>query len=403
MKALHYGRQTVDQRDIDAVTKVLQGDWLTQGPSIPAFEEALCQLTGAKYAIAVANGTAALHLAALALDLQGASGWTSAITFVASANCIRYAGAETGFVDVDPETGLMDLDDLRKRLQRAKTPPKVIIPVDLAGQPAHLPEIQALAGEFGAKVIEDAAHSLGAHYQEGSKKIAAGACQHTDLAILSFHPIKHITTGEGGAVLTNNPEYAAHIRKLRSHGIHKSPDAFTLAADSPYFGPWYHEQDQLGFNYRITDFQCALGSTQLARLGEFVRRRQSIAQRYNKALETKAELAQTLCPLKTAKENENAHHLYVIRVRPKAGESLESLALRRRDLYKHLRHHQIFAQVNYIPVPWQPYYQRRGIDADDFPGAKEYYASCLSLPIYPLLTDDDVDRVVETLCSWAKK
>ncbi|MDX9723845.1 MAG: DegT/DnrJ/EryC1/StrS family aminotransferase, partial [Myxococcota bacterium] len=301
-----------------------------------------------------------------------------------------------------PSTGLMDLEDLRRRLQRSTPSPRVIIPVDFAGQPSHLPELGKLAADFGAKVIEDAAHSLGAHYHVGEQRIAAGACLHSELAILSFHPIKHITTGEGGAVLSNEPALAERIRRLRSHGIHKDPSAFELSTESPFFGPWYHEQDQLGFNYRITDFQCALGLTQLERLPAFVMKRRELARRYDQALAGTPELAQALMPLRTVSGNEHAYHLYVVRVRQRAQESLESLALRRRALYEHLRQAQIFAQVNYIPVPWQPYYRKRGIQAEDYPGAREFYASCLSLPIFPGMSEEDVDRVLEALRTWTK-
>lgn len=391
---LPYGRQWIDGDDIAAVVACLNGDWLTQGPAVEAFEKALCAETGAKHAIAVASGTAALHLAALVAGVgPGDAGVTSAITFTASANCVAYCGGRPTFADVDPDTALIDLnslDDRVKQLTAAGTPPKVIVPVDLAGQPADLPAVRAIADRCGAKVISDAAHSLGGSYRHAGREIKAGACVHSDLTILSFHPVKHITTAEGGALLTNDDALASKARDLRTHGIHRDPARLTR----PDEGPWYYEQSALGYHYRISDLQCALGLSQLRKLGRFVERRNEIARRYDAAF-VKAPFAGRLTPLRQLPTTAtNAYHLYVVTLTCRPGESLEQLAARRKALYLALRERKIFTQVHYIPVPMQPYYGGRG---DDFPGAMAYYAGCLSLPMFPKMADTDADRVVAAL------
>jgi UDP-4-amino-4,6-dideoxy-N-acetyl-beta-L-altrosamine transaminase len=395
---LPYGRQWIDDDDVAAVVECLRGDWLTQGPRVDRFEQALCEATGANYAVAVSSGTAALHLAALAAGvLRGDWGVTAAVTFVASANCIAYCGGAVRFADVDPTTGLIDpksLVEIIEGMANFGRPPQIIVPVDLTGQPADLPAVRALAGRFGARVVEDAAHSLGAEYTHQGQTYKAGGCAHTDMAVLSFHPVKHITTGEGGAVLTNDAALAGRLRELRTHGIHRDPARLTR----PDEGPWYYEQSDLGYNYRITDMQCALGLTQIAKLGRFVARRNDIAGQYDAALAA-APLAGWIEPLcRLPQTRTHAYHLYVVRLVRRPGESLERLAGRRKALYLALRERRIYTQVHYIPVPMQPYYQERRHPADpETPGALAYYAGCLSLPMYPLMRDADVARVVEAL------
>ena len=397
LPALPYGRQWIDEEDIAAVVECLRGDWLTQGPRIEQFEKALCAKTGARHAIAVSSGTAALHLAALAAGVgPGDTAITSANTFVASANCIAYCGGTPYFADVDPATGLLDLETLEQcveMLTLAGRPPKLIVPVDFAGQPADLPAVQAIAARCGAKVIEDAAHSLGATYRYNGSHHRAGGCDHADLAILSFHPVKQITTAEGGAVLTNDSAMATRIRDLRTHGIHREPARLTRPSE----GPWYYEQAELGYHYRLTDLQCALGLSQLGKLDRFVARRNAIARLYDAAFAEKP-LADVVEPLHThAATAIHAYHLYVIRLKQLPDETVQNVARRRKALYLALREQRIFTQVHYIPVPWQPYYQSQTNSPKAFPGAEAYYASCLSLPMYPRMSDMDACRVVEAL------
>ncbi|WP_020470184.1 UDP-4-amino-4,6-dideoxy-N-acetyl-beta-L-altrosamine transaminase [Zavarzinella formosa] len=390
-----YGRQWIDDDDIAAVVECLRGDWLTQGPAVERFEQSLRDATGARHAVAVASGTAALHLAALAAGVgPGDIGLTSAITFTASANCVAYCGGDPHFIGIDPATGLMDISLLEARVRELAnkgTPPKVIVPVDLAGQPADLPAVRRIADTVGALVIEDAAHSLGARYTHNNTTFRAGSCEHTDFAILSFHPVKHVTTAEGGAVLTNNPELATKLRDLRTHGIHRDPKRLTR----PDEGPWYYEQASLGFHYRLSDMQCALGISQMKKLEAFVVRRNEIAARYDDAF-AKAPFAGKIVPLKKTEHlNRNAYHLYVIRLMRQPGETLDAVAARRKALFLNLRERGIIPQVHYIPVPMQPYYRDKLGRLDD--GSREYYASCLSIPMYPKMTDGDVARTIDTL------
>jgi perosamine synthetase len=394
---LPYGRQWIEEDDIAAVVECLRGDWLTQGPRVEQFEKALCNVTGARHAVAVSSGTAALHLAALALGVgPGDTAITSANTFVASANCVAYCGGTPYFADVDAATGLIDLGSLEQcvaTLTRAGRPPKLIVPVDFAGQPADLPAVRAIAARCGAKVVEDAAHSLGGSYVHNGINFRAAGCGHADLAILSFHPVKHITTGEGGAVLTNDAAMAARVRELRTHGIHRDPPRLTR----PHEGPWYYEQAELGYHYRLTDMQCALGLSQLAKLERFVARRNAIASLYDAAFAEKP-LSDFVEPLETGAATAiHAYHLYVIRLKQRPGETVKQLGVRRKALYVALREQRVFTQVHYIPVPQQPYYHSRAPWDLHFPGAAAYYASCLSLPMYPLLSDKEVQRVVDAL------
>jgi UDP-4-amino-4,6-dideoxy-N-acetyl-beta-L-altrosamine transaminase len=376
-----YGRQWLDQDDFEAVLCVLRGDWLTQGPMVGAFEEALAEACGVRHAVAVSNGTAALHLACLAAGIgPGDVGVTSPITFVASANCVAYCGGTPTFADVDPRTACVDPSALEAVCARCK--PKVVIPVDFAGQPADLPAIQEIARRHGALVIEDAAHALGARYEYEGRWHRAGSCAHADLATLSFHPVKHITTGEGGAILTNSRELFAKLQRLRTHGITR--DASLLTRND---GPWYHEQHDLGFNYRITDIQCALGLSQLRKLDRFVDRRRALVERYREAL---ADVAGDLTLLLEGTGKRSSYHLLVAQI--------EAGAARRRRVFDALAARNIRCQVHYIPVHLQPWYRERyGHREGGFPRAEAYYASCLSLPLFPAMADCDVARVAEAL------
>ncbi len=398
---LPYGRQDIRPADVEAVSAALKGEWLTQGPTVAAFERALCEVTGAAHAVAVSSGTAALHLANLALGVgPGDVAVTSAVSFVASANGTRYCGGDVAFTDVEPDTGLMDLADLERVLAELAAlgrRAKLVVPVDLAGQPADLPAVQALARRHGALVVEDAAHGLGGSY--GGSRCAS--CEHADLAILSFHPVKHVTTGEGGAVLTRDPALAQRLRELRSHGIHREADRFSASLDEAFVGPWYYEQAELGWNYRLTDVQSALGVSQLARLPEFLARRRQLAARYDGAL---ARFADRLRPLVTRPGKDSARHLYVVQLVQRKGEAVVELARRRKDLYHFLRQREIAAQVHYIPIPWQPYWRKAAVPRKtDYPGATLYYASSLSLPLFPAMSDADADRVIEALGEWLSR
>ncbi len=393
---LPYGRQLIEEDDIAAVTAQLRSDWLTQGPTVAKFEEALAAITGARYAVAVSSGTAALHLAALAAGVRsGETGITSDVTFVASANCIRYAGGAPVLADVDPTTGHISLTALRTvvaKLKASGKAPRVIVPVDFSGSVADLEGVRAIADEVGAMVIEDAAHSLGATYtnREGTR-LKAGSCRHAQFAILSFHPVKHITTGEGGAILTNDEGAYRELQELRTHGITKDPARLTKVD-----GPWYYEQQSLGYHYRLTDLQCALGLSQAAKLDRFIARRRVIAARYDSAFAS-APFQKLLSPLAVRPGVESSYHLYVIRLTPAPGEALDSVAARRRALYDGLRERGIAPQVHYIPVHTQPDFQRASLSAGSFDGADAFYAGCLSLPMFPAMSDADVEFVVNAV------
>jgi len=378
---LPYGRQCLDDDDVKAVLDVLCGEWLTQGPRVDAFERALADSCGARYAVAVSSGTAALHLACLAAGLgPGDVGITSPITFVASANCVAYCGAVPTFVDIDPQTITMDPAPLEDACSRR--PPKVIVPVNFAGQPADLPAIYEIAKRHGSVVIEDAAHSLGASYEDESRPYRSGCCAHSDMAILSFHPVKHITTGEGGAILTNSIELYERLRRLRSHGITR--DAKVQMGNE---GPWYYEQRELGFNYRITDVQCALGLSQLRKLPRFVERRRRLVELYRTLL-AGSEGEVTL--LLESERRHSAYHLLVTQI--------TGSATRRKRVFEILQSHGIQAQVHYIPVHTQPWYRERyGFSPGDYPRAEAYYGRCLSLPLFPAMTSTDVERVATAL------
>ena len=377
-----YGRQDITSADIAAVVDVLQSDWLTQGPVVPRFEEAIVGKTGARYAIAVNSATSALHIACLALDLgPGDWLWTSPNTFVASANCGLYCGAKVDFVDIDPHTYNMSAGALEQKLEKAERLgilPKIVIPVHFAGQSCDMASIRALSTRYGFKIIEDASHAIGGRYKEK----AIGCCEYSDITVFSFHPVKIITTGEGGMAVTNNADLAESMQQLRSHGITRDPQRM----QTPSLGPWYYEQIALGFNYRMTDIQAALGLSQLKRLEYFVTRRQDIAAVYDHALDG----LPLIKPYQHV-DTYSAYHLYVIQV------DVQHASLDRNTLFANLRAAEVGVNVHYIPVHIQPYYHVLGFSVGDYPVAEHYYANALSLPIYARLTDSDQMNVIDAI------
>lgn len=389
-----YGKQQITPDDIQAVVETLQSDFLTQGPKIAEFESAFAQYIGCKYAVALANGTAALHLCALALDLKpGNKVITSPITFAASANCVRYCGADVVFADIDPDTYLLDINKVRALLEASpKGTYQGIIPVDFAGRAVNLEGFRKLADEFDCWIIEDACHAPGGFF-EGSNgaKQNCGNGNYADLAIFSFHPVKHIACGEGGMITTNDESLYKKLLKLRTHGITRESGLFTNALDLAYgsesentaYPGWYMEMQELGFNYRLTDFQAALGLSQLNRADQGLTRRIEIARKYSEAFENEKSIVS-----QSGLVNGHAYHLYVICVEKRA------------ELYNYLRSKQIFCQVHYIPVHLHPYYQSFGWKQGDFPNAENYYSNCLSLPMFPTLTDEEQEFVIKEIKSF---
>nr|WP_298164606.1 UDP-4-amino-4,6-dideoxy-N-acetyl-beta-L-altrosamine transaminase [uncultured Pseudomonas sp.] len=377
-----YGRQDITQADIDAVVGVLQSDFLTQGPMVPRFEQSVAQHVGAEHALAVNSATSALHIACLALGLgPGDLLWTSPITFVASANCGLYCGAQIDFVDIDLRTYNLCPQALERKLERAEREgllPKVVVPVHLCGQPCDMQAIHALAQRYGFKVIEDASHAIGGKYQGEF----IGSCRYSDITVFSFHPVKIITTAEGGMVLTNNAELANKMALLRSHGITRDPALMTHESD----GPWYYQQVDLGFNYRMTELQAALGVSQMERLDEYVARRHQLARRYDELL---AEL-----PITLPWQHPNSYsglHLYVIRLQ------LSRIQKAHRQVFEMLREQGIGVNLHYIPVHTQPFYQLMGFKAGDFPYAETYYSEAISLPMFQSMTYEQQDQVIDAL------
>ena len=377
-----YGRQDVSEEDIEAVVRVLRSDWLTQGPTVGAFESAIAARCGARHAVAVNSATSALHVACMALGVgPGDRVWTSPITFVASANCALYCGAEVDFVDVDARTYNLCARALEEKLLEAEREgrlPKVVIPVHLAGQPCDLAAIHALGQRFGFRIIEDASHAVGARYREEP----VGNCRFSDVAVFSFHPVKVITSAEGGMALTNDPEVARRMERFRTHGITR--DAAEMR--DPPDGPWYYEQQELGYNYRMTDVHAALGASQLSRLDAFIARRHAIAQRYDEALSG--------LPLATPwrhPEGVSSFHLYIVRLRRDAAPKTH------RELFVALREAGIGVNLHYIPVYRHPFHAGSTAPPGAFPEAERYYAEAISLPIYPGLAPDQQARVVEAL------
>ncbi|WP_312255275.1 UDP-4-amino-4,6-dideoxy-N-acetyl-beta-L-altrosamine transaminase [Stutzerimonas nitrititolerans] len=377
-----YGRQDVTQADIDAVVEVLRSDFLTQGPQVPRFELAVAQHVGAGHALAVNSATSALHMACLALGLgPGDWLWTSPITFVASANCALYCGAEVDFVDIDPRTYNLCPQALERKLEEAERNgrlPKVVVPVHLCGQPCDMQAIHGLAKRYGFRIIEDASHAIGGRYQGEF----IGNCRYSNITVFSFHPVKIITTAEGGMALTNDTALADKMALLRSHGITRDPSQMTHEAD----GPWYYQQIDLGFNYRMTELQAALGVSQMQRLDQFVARRHELARRYDELL---ADL-----PVVTPWQHPDSYsglHLYVIRLK------LDDIRRTHRQVFESLRAQGIGVNLHYIPVHSQPYYQRMGFQSGDFPQAEHYYAEAISLPMYYGLSETMQDTVVQAL------
>jgi UDP-4-amino-4,6-dideoxy-N-acetyl-beta-L-altrosamine transaminase len=373
-----YGRQAISEEDIAAVADVLRSDLITQGPVAGHFERAVADYCGVKHAVAVANGTAALHLACLALDLgPGGLLWTSPNTFVASANCARYVGADVDFVDIDPHTYNMSVEALASKLaeaERAGRLPDVVVPVDFAGASCDLAAIRGLADRYGFRILEDASHAIGGRYQG----VPVGSCAYSDITTFSFHPVKIITTGEGGMILTNDEALADRARMLHTHGITRDETLMRGASE----GLWYYQQLALGYNFRITDLQAALGLSQMSRLDEFVSGRNAIAQRYREAFAELPVRCQSV-----ADDVHSAYHLFVI----------EALDHNRDALYYALRDRDVGSAVHYIPVHLQPYYRDLGFSPGDFPNAERYYAREITLPMYPTLTDGDVEIVIKAL------
>jgi UDP-4-amino-4,6-dideoxy-N-acetyl-beta-L-altrosamine transaminase len=374
-----YGRQIISEDDIAAVEAVLRSDFLTQGPVVPRFESAVAARVGVQHAVAVNSATSALHIACLALDLGlGDLLWTSPITFVASANCARYCGAEVDFVDIDPETFNLCADALERKLTVARADgrlPKIIVAIHMCGQSPDMERIAALARAHGVRIIEDASHSIGADYLGAP----VGNCAHSDITVFSFHPVKIITTAEGGMALTNDPELAARMERLRSHGITRDPDLMTHAPD----GPWYYQQIELGWNYRMTEMQAALGLSQMDPLDSFIVRRRALADAYDAVL---AEL-----PLRIPGRQVGAHsswHLYVIRLDD---------ATHHRSVFEALRAAGIGVNLHYIPVHLQPYYRGLGFAPGDFPGAEDYYSRAISIPLHAGLTDEEQMQVAAAI------
>lgn len=381
MKKIPYGRQHITRADMDAVVEVLQSDFLTQGPHIAEFENNFANYVGAKYAVAVSNGTAALHLNAMALGVKpGDRVITTPITFVASANCVRYCGGEIVFADIDPQTYLLDIHHVRKILEAdVNKSIKGIIPVNFAGRVVDMEAFRKLADEFGCWIIEDACHSPGGFFVNSKGEVVySGSGKYADLSIFSFHPVKHIAGGEGGMITTNNEGYYRKLLNLRTHGIQQ--DYSKRIHDDSL---WYYEMQELGFNYRLTDIQAALANSQLTRAEEGIKRRREIAQRYFDVFNNKDFIKG-----QSSVVEGHAYHLYVIEVD------------KRKELHQHLRDQNIFAQIHYIPAHLMPYYRDFGHKEGDLPNAEAYYNHCISLPMYPTLTDEEQEFVIETITNF---
>jgi UDP-4-amino-4,6-dideoxy-N-acetyl-beta-L-altrosamine transaminase len=377
-----YGKQKINQADIDSVVQVLKSDYLTQGPQVPLFERTVAGYCGAEYGVAVNSATSALHVACLALGLgDGDYLWTSPNTFVASANCGLYCGAKVDFVDIDPQTYNLCANALEQKLIEAKTKnklPKVVIPVHFAGQSCDMRRIHQLSQEYGFKVIEDASHAIGGKYLTEP----IGGCQHSDITVFSFHPVKIITTAEGGLATTNQVELAEKMDLLRSHGVTRNPKLMTKAAD----GGWYYQQVELGYNYRMTELQAALGVSQMQRLDEFVTKRHALQKRYDEMLIDLPIITPYQCP-----NSYSALHLYPIQL------ELNKTQKTRVQIFNELRERSLGVNVHYIPVHTQPYYENMGFKQGDFPQAENYYSRAISIPLHQGLLFDQQDIVIEVL------
>jgi len=379
MSVIPYGRQEITQADIDAVAEALRSDYLTQGPVVPRYERAVADYCGAAHAVAVNSATSALHVACLALGLgSGDWLWTTPITFVASANCALYCGAQVDFVDIDPHTYNLSPDALEEKLKYAEHEgrlPKVVVPVHLCGQSCDMARIHELGRRYGFAIIEDASHAVGGRY----KSAPVGNCRFSDITVFSFHPVKIITSAEGGMALTNDAVLAERMALARSHGVTRDPNLMTHEPD----GPWYYQQVELGYNYRMTELQGALGLSQLDRLDAYVARRHTLALRYDNALAS--------LPVTTPWQHPDCYsalHLYVLRIAQSA---------RRLAVFNMMREQGVGVNLHYIPVPSQPYYQRMGFRAGDFPKAEAYYAQAMSLPMYPTMSEEQQDHVIASL------
>lgn len=382
MSMIPYGRQDISEADVQAVVDVLHSDFLTQGSAVPTFESSIADYCGARHAVAVNSATSALHIACLALGVgKGDVVWTTPITFVASANCALYCGAQIDFVDIDPRTYNLSVERLAEKLVRAAKSgrlPKVVIPVHLCGQSCDMSGIYALSQQYGFKIIEDASHAIGGKYCGEP----IGNCRFSDITVFSFHPVKIITTGEGGMAMTQDAQLAKRMQLLRSHGITRDEADMTHPPD----GPWYYQQIELGYNYRMTDIQAALGVSQMQRLDEFVERRQYLAGRYETHLQN--------LPLNLPKRQPYAYsafHLYAIRLR------LDVISKTHCQVFEELRQKHIGVNLHYIPVHTQPYYQKLGFKVGDFPEAERYYAKAMTLPLYSAMSEAQQDQVVDAV------
>ena len=376
---IYYGHQHITEDDIAAVQAVLASDFLTQGPAVECFERTVADYCGASHAVAVSNATAALHIACQAAGLgAGDVLWTSPVTFVASANCARYCGADVDFVDIDAATCNMSVTALEEKLRTAKKLPKIVVPVHLAGQSCAMQRIWELSQEYGFTVIEDASHAIGGTYQDER----VGSCAYSDMTVFSFHPVKIVTTGEGGMVLTNRQEFCDELQLYRSHGITRDPARMTRVSD----GPWYYEQIALGHNYRMTDIQAALGTSQMEKLDAFVTRRRQLVARYNEKL---AGL-----PLRTpycVPEADPSWHIYIVRL------DLDRVKKTKAEIFAAMEARGVMLNLHYIPVHLQPYYRALGFAEGDFPASEQYYREALTLPLYYDLTDAQQDAVIAAL------
>ncbi|WP_196595128.1 UDP-4-amino-4,6-dideoxy-N-acetyl-beta-L-altrosamine transaminase [Pectinatus frisingensis] len=383
---IYYGKQNVDEEDIKIVDKVLKSDFLTQGPFINKFEQKVAGYCGAKYAVAVTNATSALHIACKAAGLgQGDILWTSPNTFTASANCGRYCGAAVDFVDINKRTYNMSIDKLNEKLQQSPIKPKIVVPVHFAGQSCQMDKIYNLAQKYNFIIIEDASHAIGGSY----KNTKVGSCKYSDMTVFSFHPVKIITTGEGGMVLTNNEKLYNKLLLYRTHGITRNPEYMTEKAD----GPWYYEQIELGYNYRMTDMQAALGYSQMNRIEKFTKRRRELAEQYNELLKGLPLALPYQSP-----ETVSSWHIYVVRIK------FNKVKINKTELFSNMRQKGIALNVHYIPVHTQPYYRNLGFDWGNFPNSEQYYEEAVTLPLYYTLTDEEQKYIIESLseCLCAK-
>ncbi|WP_462179589.1 UDP-4-amino-4,6-dideoxy-N-acetyl-beta-L-altrosamine transaminase [Pseudoalteromonas gelatinilytica] len=380
-KVIPYGKQSISQDDINAVIDVLKSDWLTQGPAVPTFESAIAEYCSANHACATNSATSALHIACLALGVGIADiVWTSPISFVASSNCALYCGASIDFVDIDLETGNMSVVALKEKLAIAKQNqrlPKVVIPVHLAGQSCDMTAINELAKEYGFKVIEDASHAIGAKY----KGNPVGSCDYSDITVFSFHPVKIITSAEGGMAVTNCEALDKKMKRLRSHGITNHPDEMT----EPSHGPWYYQQIELGFNYRMTELQAALGLSQLKQLDNFISIRNKIAEDFDKYF-----TRQGLEPLKQKSESYSSYHLYILKINFTTQQQQAQMVTR-------LREQGVQAHLHYIPIFLQPYYQELGFNKCDFSQSMQYYQQAMTIPLHPSLSSQDIEYIKQTV------